>query len=82
VRTRIDEHEAASFVHEALEDIRSYMQEHDISPAGPPFSIALQADQAGIADVEVGWPVDRPVNGNGRIHGGALPLGVVKGRIR
>jgi hypothetical protein len=73
IRARVDENDAARFIRDALKDIHTYMQEHHIDPAGPPFSICQPAGQH-VIDVEAGWPLERPVGGTGRIHGGSLPV--------
>jgi hypothetical protein len=81
IRTRVDENDAARCIKDALKDIHTYMQEHHIDPAGPPFSICQPAGQHGI-DVEAGWPLMRPVAGTGRIHGGSLPVMLLSSSTR
>ncbi len=71
IRASVAAAEADAFIGSALEDIRVYMQEHDVTPAGPPFSICRPRGTA--VDVEAGWPTARPLAGSGRIHSGALP---------
>jgi hypothetical protein len=37
IRARVDECDAATFVHDSLETIHTYLVEHHIHPDGPPF---------------------------------------------
>jgi hypothetical protein len=72
IRARVDECDAATFVHDSLETIHTYLVEHHIHPDGPPFVLCKSAGVRAI-DVEAGWPLDRSVDGAGRIHAGSLP---------
>jgi hypothetical protein len=67
---------ADRFIAEALRDIRVYMQEHHMQPAGPPFSICRPRGSE--VDVEAGWPTAAPLNGTGRIHGGSVPRSLLE----
>lgn len=71
IRASVDGADADAFVAGALRDIRVYMQEHHVPPAGPPFSICRPRGET--VDVEAGWPTARPLPGTSRIHSGALP---------
>jgi hypothetical protein len=71
IRASVPKSEAESFIADALHDIRTYLQEHDVSPAGPPFSICRPRGSE--VDIEAGWPTARQLAGTRRIHGGALP---------
>ena len=42
------------FIADALHDVRIYMQEHRVQPAGPPFSIRRRTERE--IDIEAGWP--------------------------
>jgi hypothetical protein len=80
IRARIDDREATRFIHDALAEIRVFMHERDVEPAGPPFSLRRSAGQRGIVDIEAGWPLERPIGGSGRVHGGALPASLARNR--
>lgn len=77
VRARTSESDAARFVHAALAEIHAFMKDHDVAPAGPPFTIVNRTGHAGTIDVEAGWPVDRAVNAGGNVHSGTLPSALV-----
>lgn len=71
IRASVPKTEAESFIADALRDIRTYLQEHNVSPAGPPFSICRPCGSE--VDIEAGWPTATTLTGTSRIHGGALP---------
>jgi hypothetical protein len=73
VRARTSERKAAEFVADALKEIHTFMHDHDLQPTGPPFTIVNRTPRPGTLDIEAGWPIDHPVAGTGRIHGGTLP---------
>ena len=76
IRASVREGRADGFIADALRDIRVYMQEHHVQPAGPPFSICRPRGTE--VDVEAGWPTTAPLNGTARIHGGALPRSLLE----
>lgn len=70
---RIPADDLARFIREALADIRAYMHEHDLHPDGPPFAISTGTTEAGMVEVEAGWPLEHEAVGAGAIHGATLP---------
>jgi hypothetical protein len=76
IRARVPTDQASVFVTDALHAIRVYLQEHHVQPAGPPFSISRPSGAE--CDIEAGWPTTVPVQGSGRIHGGALPRSLLQ----
>lgn len=71
IRATVPALEADAFTEEALHDVRVYMQEHDVAPAGPPFAIRRQRGDD--VDIEAGWPIAGPLTGTSRIHSGLVP---------
>jgi hypothetical protein len=72
IRASVPKAEAQRFIAEALHGIRAFMQEHQLPPAGPPFSICRP--RGSNVDIEAGWPTARrELAGRGRIHSGSLP---------
>jgi hypothetical protein len=72
IRGSVPRAKADRFIAEALHDIRVFMREHDVTPAGPPFSICRSRGSS--LDVEAGWPTAvKPPAGSTRIHVGSLP---------
>ena len=64
---------ASRFVKDAFQELHAFVGDHDLRPEGPPFVIVHEDAVLGDLDIEVGLPIDRPVRGSGRVHGGALP---------
>ena len=72
IRERVPHKDAQQFIADALHDIRIFMQEHDLSPAGPPFSICRP--RRNDVDIEAGWPTaTKPLPATSRIHSCSLP---------
>lgn len=71
IRATVARADCERFVAEALHDIRVYLQEHDVAPSGPPFSVSRPSGRD--LDIEAGWPTAQPLRGTSRIHAGALP---------
>lgn len=73
IRAHTSERRAAEFVHDALRELHSFIRDHDLKPAGPPFTIVNHTSEPGALDIEAVWPIDQAAAGAGRIHGGSLP---------
>jgi effector-binding domain-containing protein len=58
-----------------LKELRAWMQQEGIEPAGTPFFRFYVINMEGEMDVEVGIPVAAPLQGNERVHPGVLPAG-------
>jgi hypothetical protein len=80
-RGQVAADDASRFIRRALEDVRAYMREHDLEPAGPPFAICIPAARTGQVDVEAGWPLEQIAQGAGAIHSATLPHAVVRHSI-
>lgn len=61
---------------EVLPEVWGYLEERGIHPAGPPFA-RYHACRESEVDLEAGFPVARPVDGEGRVSAGELPGGEV-----
>ena len=62
-------------VNALLPEVRGWLAARGIAPAGAPFYRYHSVDPGGVIDVEVGWPVGSPVEGDGRVLAGARPSG-------
>jgi hypothetical protein len=80
VRAHIGEPGVNSYIRAGLYRVESYMTEQHIHAAGPPFVIRRYLSR-GVVDVEVGWPVDHLMEGTGNVHGGLIPVHVVRTSI-
>lgn len=64
------------FADSTFPELFAWLGEHGVAPAGPPFLRYYEVDHAGEPlDVEVGVPVDGPVEGDTRVLADALPAG-------
>lgn len=58
------------------DNLMRWLQSKGLAPSGAPFFRYLRVDmEAELFEVEVGWPVASPVQGEGEIIGGMLPAG-------
>lgn len=81
IRDLVAKEDAQWFIAAALHDIRVFMQEHALSPAGPPFSICRPRGDD--LDIEAGWPTaTKPLASTSRIHSGSLPRALTGPRAR
>ena len=81
IRDLVPKDEAQRFIADALHDIRVFMQEQALSPAGPPFSVCRPRGDD--FDIEAGWPTARrPLAATSRIHSGALPRSITGPQAR
>lgn len=72
IRASVPRAEVSKFIATALRDIRTFMQEHHLSAAGPPFSVCRPDD--GRVDVEACYPTTtQAATGGSRIHSGLVP---------
>lgn len=56
-------------------EVMAWLDQQGASPAGPPILRYHVIDMAGKLDIEIGWPVAAPIQGNGRVNAGVLPAG-------
>jgi len=62
-------------VNALVPEVLEWLTARGITPVGAPFYRYHAVDPAGLIDVEVGWPVQDPVEGDGRVTAGARPAG-------
>lgn len=58
-----------------FEEVFGWLAAHDVAPAGPSFVRILTSDMSAKLDIEVGVPVSKPHDGDGRITPGTIPAG-------
>jgi hypothetical protein len=58
-----------------FKELRTWMQQEGIEPAGPPLLRYHVINMEGEMDIEVGIPVAKALPGNGRVCPGVLPAG-------
>jgi effector-binding domain-containing protein len=52
-----------------------FLEKRGLSPSGPPFIRYLTTDMTTKLNIEVGYPLDAPARGEGRVTTGLLPAG-------
>jgi effector-binding domain-containing protein len=75
VRTDVTMDEMAEAIPTLIEEVEAWLAARGVAPAGAPFVRYHVIDMAGPLDIEVGFPVDEEVVGDGRVGPGALPAG-------
>ena len=76
IRATIKPDEIGDKLGTLLSQIRQYLDEQGSIPTGPPFSRS-HTYTAEAVDLEAGYPVKQPVDGDGRIAASQLPGGPV-----
>jgi DNA-binding transcriptional MerR regulator len=58
IRARVPQDELPSVIPRDIERVGGYLKELGRRPAGPPLCVCPMPDDAGLADVQIGWLVD------------------------
>ncbi len=66
--------EIGAILQEILPEVWRFLEAKKVKPAGPPFTRFFSYDD-GVVDLEGGIPVEKTVDGEGRIAAGELPGG-------
>ncbi len=74
VRTTVSVRELQSAMGAAFEAVARYLGELGEAPAGPPFAAYHNMDMEHL-DVEIGFPVSRPLPGKGDVQASEIPGG-------
>lgn len=74
VRAKTTINKVTPKVVQLLQETAEYLESVGVQPAGPGFGVYYEVG-AFLVDVEVGYPVDVEVEGNGRVQPNALPGG-------
>src|SRR5690349_20549136 len=56
-------------------EVAEWLGQQGMAPTGPPFIRYYVINMPGSLEVEIGWPVEAPFTGNGRILSGKIPAG-------
>jgi len=76
LRRQVPIHELGRVLPPLHDEILHWLQTKSMAPAGAPFFRYLVVEmEAGLFDVEVGWPVATPLQSDGEIIAGQLPAG-------
>ena len=76
IRTTVPMEKLSETMGSAYGELAAYMNDRDIPFAGPPYALYRNMDMSAL-DVEMGFPVTSPAEGEGRIAAGEIPAGDV-----
>ena len=79
IRSQVPMGEMPNIIPQHIDEVAGWLGQQGVEPDGPPIiryhSCPTEASMAGMLDIAVGWPVAKPLTGNGRIVADALPAG-------
>jgi effector-binding domain-containing protein len=75
IRTRTPMQGMSKVVTQLFKEINAWTQKHNIKPAKAPFLRFYVIDMEGEMDIEVGVPVETPLQEDGWVTAGVLPAG-------
>lgn len=74
IRTTVNVKDLHAVMGKSYDEVFGCMKEQGANPAGPPFAVYHNMDMEHL-DVEIGFPVDRPIKEKGKVRPGSLPGG-------
>lgn len=75
IRTQATMRELPAVIPRLIGEVGAWLGQHGTPPAGPPFIRYLVINMAENLDIELGFPVAKAGQGNGRVSAGELPAG-------
>ncbi len=75
IRTRAAVQDLPTLIGQSYAAIGAHMKKHGVQPSGMPYTAYFNMDMQDL-DVEIGFPVDRVVSGEGPIQPGEMPEGM------
>jgi effector-binding domain-containing protein len=75
IRTKAAIPELPTVIPQLHEEAHAWLGAQGMAPSGPPFIRYYTTDMATKLDIELGWPTERALASDGRIHAGVLPAG-------
>jgi effector-binding domain-containing protein len=75
IRLTINMQEIPTLVPPLIGEVANWLEQHHVPQEGPPFFRYLSCTQNGRITVEAGIPVNKVLEGNGRIQAGSFPAG-------
>jgi len=74
IRTRCSVEELPLVIGPAYQRIGMYLGSKQLTPVGPPY-VGYHNEDMSDLDIEIGFPVAEPLEGEGEFEGGAIPGG-------
>jgi effector-binding domain-containing protein len=75
IRTQAALPELPTVIPQLTGEVMIWLQQQGAAPAGAPFIRYYVINMESKLDIELGWPVAKPLSGNGRIKAGVIPAG-------
>jgi effector-binding domain-containing protein len=75
IRTKAAIPELPTVIPQLHSEAMAWLRAQGLAPSGPPFVRYYTTDMATKLDIELGWPTERRLASDGRIHADALPAG-------
>ena len=75
IRTQVPRSGMGKFVRSATKELFEWLGARGITSMGPPFLRYYVIDMEGSMDLEIGVPVNAPIEGDDRVKAGVLPAG-------
>jgi effector-binding domain-containing protein len=75
IRTDAAPSELPTVIPQLHGEVMQWLKQQGASPSGAPFIRYNCIDMSAKLDIELGWPVAAPMQGNGRVISGTLPSG-------
>src|SRR5690606_29214424 len=75
IRSQIPMQQLGEVIPDGVDSVMAWLAQRGITPAGGPFIRFHVINMEGKMDVEVGWPVESAMSGEGRIQPGVIPAG-------
>lgn len=67
--------DSSGIIPQSIDEVMGWLNDKGIVPTGAPFIRYYIIDMDNNLDIEIGWPVETPVFGSGRVNAGTLPAG-------
>lgn len=75
IRTQVPMSDLPTTIPQLIDETEAWLLQQGEGLMGAPFIRYHIIDMDGLMDVEIGWPVDNPLKGDGRVSAGVLPAG-------
>lgn len=75
IRVQTPVAEFGNVIQPTHEEVIKWLKQQGLKPSGPSFIRYHVINMDDKLDIEMGWPVEKPLTGNGRVQSGTLPAG-------
>jgi effector-binding domain-containing protein len=75
IRVQVPVSQMPQVIPQLMGEVAAWLGKQGVSPAGAPFVRYHVINMPGNLDIEMGWPVAKPMSGDGRVLSGVFPAG-------